>query len=145
MLMAVQTKMVLISIAVAAHILCGSACCSPYLAIEPLPQEIVDMHCHVAGIGAQGSGCFVSSKLLHSWRFSVYLHSFGVSKRELLVQGDHVVIDRLSERLAQSRFVSRAVVLALDGVIDAQGVLDTNRTPVYVPNEFVAEQVRLHS
>ena len=103
------------------------------------------MHCHVAGIGAEGSACFVSSKLLHSWRFSVYLRSFGVSKRELREQGDSVVVDHLSERLAQSRFVTRAVVLALDGMIDAQGILDTNRTSVYVPNEFVAEHVRAHS
>jgi uncharacterized protein len=37
------------------------------------------------------------------------------------------------------------VILALDGVVDDQGVLDTNRTEVYVPNEFVAEAAVRHT
>jgi predicted TIM-barrel fold metal-dependent hydrolase len=41
--------------------------------------------------------------------------------------------------------VSRAVVLALDGVVGADGQLDTNRTEVYVPNEFVASVVARHT
>ena len=53
--------------------------------------------------------------------------------------------DRISESLAQSKYVSRAVLLALDGVVDARGNLDTNRTEVYVPNEFVAEMAARHT
>ena len=53
--------------------------------------------------------------------------------------------DRISESLAQSKYVSRAVLLALDGVVDADGNLDTNRTEVYVPNEFVAEMAARHT
>jgi hypothetical protein len=102
------------------------------------------MHCHIAGIGA-GSGCFVSPRLRNNWRFNVYLHSFGVSRKELEQKGDAVVGDRISESLAQSRYVSKAVLLALDGVVDANGQLDTNRTEVYVPNEFVAEMAARHT
>src|SRR5437762_10220039 len=53
----------------------------PYRTPEPLPREkrLVDMHCHTAGIGGAGSGCFVSTKLKHSWKFGVYLKSFGVT------------------------------------------------------------------
>ena len=47
--------------------------------------------------------------------------------------------------LAKSKFVSKAVVLALDGVIDAKGQFDTNRTEVYVPDEFVAQMVARHT
>ena len=113
--------------------------------VEPIPAGIVDMHCHIAGIGAGGSGCFVSSRLQHNWRFKIYLHSFGVSQKEILKSGDGLVGDRISESLAQSKFVSRAVLLALDGVVDAKGNLDTNRTEVYVPNEFVAEMAARHT
>jgi hypothetical protein len=83
--------------------------------------------------------------LRHNWRFKIYLHSFGVSQKELLQSGDGLVGDRISESLAQSKYVSRAVLLALDGVVDADGNLDTNRTEVYVPNEFVAEMAARHT
>jgi uncharacterized protein len=117
----------------------------PYRPIEPLPGEIVDMHCHVAGIGAGGSGCFVSEKLHNSWRFGVYLRSFGVSENELKSKGDHLVPDRISKLLTESKYVRKAVILALDGVIDQNGLLDTKRTQVYVPNEFVVEAVAQHT
>ena len=117
----------------------------PFRPVEPIPAGIVDMHCHIAGIGAGGSGCFVSPRLQHNWRFKIYLHSFGVSQKELLKSGDGLVADRISESLAQSKLASRAVLLALDGVVDAEGNLDTNRTEVYVPNEFVAEMAARHT
>jgi hypothetical protein len=117
----------------------------PILPVEPVPGGIVDMHCHIAGIGAGGSGCFVSPQMLDNWRFKIYLHSFGVSKKELMKKGDGLVGDRISALLAQSRYVSKAVVLALDGVVDAAGNLDTNRTVVYVPDEFVAAVCAQHT
>ena len=117
----------------------------PYRPVEPLPPGILDMHCHVAGIGAGGSGCFVSPKLRDSWKFGIYLRAFGVSRNEMEEKGDGLVVDRISELLAQSKYVRRAVVLALDGVVGADGQLDTNRTEVYVPNEFVAAGVARHT
>src|SRR3954468_16710184 len=112
------------------------AIAAPYRPFEPLPPDILDMHCHVAGIGAGGSGCFVSEKLRHSWRFAVYLRCFGVSADEVEKKGDGLIADHISETLAQSRYVKKAVMLALDGVV-TNGALDQTRTEVYVPNEFV--------
>ena len=43
----------------------------------------VDLHCHVAGIGAGDSGCFVSEALQNSSKFGIYLSSFSVSESEL--------------------------------------------------------------
>ena len=124
---------------------CASLPARPFRPVEPIPAGIVDMHCHIAGIGAGGSGCFVSPRLQHNWRFKIYLRSFGVSQKELLQQGDGLVSDRISASLAQSKWVSRAVLLALDGVVDARGNLDTNRTEVYVPDEFVAVMAARHT
>lgn len=103
------------------------------------------MHCHVAGIGAGGSGCFVSPQLRNNWRFNVYLHSFGVARKEVAEHGDRLIADRISESVAQSRYVNKVVLLALDGVVDASGQLDTNRTEVFVPNEFVADACSRHT
>ena len=57
----------------------------------------------------------------------------------MAARGDDVVAERLVERLRGSRFVRAAVVLALDGVIAADGRLDRARTQVYVPNEYVRD------
>jgi len=105
----------------------------PFRPVEPIPAGIVDMHCHLAGIGAGGSGCFISAKMRDNWRFDVYLRAFGVSRAEIAVHGDRLLADRLSESLAQSKYVSKAVLLALDGVIGLDGRLDTNRTEVCFP------------
>src|SRR5690242_4891838 len=95
----------------------ASVSAGPYRPVEALPGGIVDMHCHVAGIGAGGSGCFVSARLRNSWRFHIYLRSFGVSRKALEAHGDGLSADRIAAMLSQSRYVSKAVVLAMDGVI----------------------------
>lgn len=118
----------------------------PYQAVDPdLPEGVIDLHCHVAGIGAGGSGCFVSPAMRANIRFRVFLDAFGVTQKELTERGDALVAERLSRRLAESRFVRAAVILAMDGVIDDYGRLDTNRTEVFVPDEFVAELARRHT
>src|SRR5271169_3648252 len=78
---------------------CACLHARPFSPVEPIPAGIVDMHCHIAGLGAHGSGCFVSPRLRHNWRFRIYLHSFGVSQKEILAQGDGLVGDRISESL----------------------------------------------
>ena len=117
----------------------------PFRPVEPVPVGIVDMHCHIAGIGAGGSGCLVSPRLLDNWRFKTYLRAFGVSQKEVLEKGDGIIGDKISESLAESKFVSKAVILALDGVVGADGQLDTNRTEVCIPDEFVADVCARHA
>jgi hypothetical protein len=134
-----------VGVATTTSLACALSVARPYRPVEPLPAHIVDMHCHVAGLGSGGSGCFVTDRLRHSWRFRVYLRAFGVSEKEVLEKGDRVLPERISQRLAESRYVDKAVLLALDGVVGSDGKLDTNRTEVYVPNEFVAEAAATHS
>ena len=120
---------------------------SPSALAPPLPgaegdhsEGWLDMHVHAAGIGAGGSGAFVSEAMAGSWRMPFYLRAFGVSRSELEAAGDALVIARISARVAESRRIRRAVVLALDGVVDGSGELDRAATQVYVPSEFVAAQ-----
>src|SRR5262245_9417618 len=75
----------------------------PVLPPEPLPNTpLIDMHCHVAGIGKNGSGCFVSSRLLKSWKFRFYLRAFGLSRHEIEQSGDEICASRVAETLAAS-------------------------------------------
>ena len=113
--------------------------------VQPLPTgKFIDMHCHTAGIGAGGSGCFVSAAMERSFRFKHYLRAFGTSRAELERHGDAIIIDRISTQVAASQDVGQVVVLALDGRVNADGELDRAHTEVYVPNEFVAAEVAKH-
>jgi len=103
-------------------------------------KNIIDIHCHTAGTGAGGSGCFVSRSLRESWKYRIYLKAFGVTEKELQTEGDGLILRRLSENLAGSRRVAAAVVLAMDGVVGDTGEVDTARTEMYIPNEFVAAE-----
>jgi predicted TIM-barrel fold metal-dependent hydrolase len=105
---------------------------------------VIDIHCHTAGIGAGNSGCFVSPALQKSWKYRVYLKAFGVREEEIKQQGDQLVLQRLSESLAASTAVDIAVVLAMDGVLDARGELDRSLTEMYIPDEFLAEAIKPH-
>ena len=106
----------------------------------PSPAQVIDIHCHTAGIGAGGSGCFVSPALRQSWKYRIYLKAFGVTEQELQREGDGLILRRLSEGLARSRDVAAAVVLAMDGVVGGDGELDRAKTEIYIPNEFVARE-----
>ena len=106
-------------------------------------KSLIDVHCHTAGIGAGGSGCFVSTALRKSWKYRIYLKAFGVTEKELQEEGDRLILQRLSENLAGSRRVAAAVVLAMDGVVDKNGELDEARTEIYIPDEFVAAETKL--
>lgn len=115
----------------------------PYLPrTAPPPRRICDVHCHTAGLGAGDSGCFISPRLRANARFRIYLEAFGVTEDDVRRSGDALILQRLSERIAASQRVGSAVVLALDGVVDEQGRLDTNRTEVYIPDEFLARELR---
>ena len=103
--------------------------------------EIIDIHCHAAGTGAGQSGCHVSPAMRKSWKFDIYLKAFGVTEKEVSDKGDAVIIQRLSEKLADSMHVDAAVVLAMDCVVGSGGP-DLSRSEIYVPNEFVSAEVR---
>lgn len=107
-------------------------------------NRVLDMHCHVAGIGAGGSGAFISERLRRSWKYQVYLRAFGVSEKALRQDGDGLVVARIAQRLAASSQVGEAVVLALDGVVGADGELDPRRTETYIPNDFLAREAARH-
>lgn len=106
----------------------------------PPPTPILDMHCHIAGLGYGNSGNFISTALRKSYKFRYYLWAMGVSQNELEQKGDRYVVAHLSKQLANSKRVAKAVVLAIDGRVTRDGELDRMQTEFYVANEFVAAE-----
>lgn len=105
-------------------------------------EPVIDMHCHLAGLGAGDSGSFIADRLRHSWKYRFYLKAYGVKEQEILKEGNRLVLKRLSETLARSQSVAYAVILAMDGVMDENGELDKGKTEIYIPNDFVAAEAR---
>ena len=111
----------------------------------PLPEEpavgYIDMHVHTAGIGVGSSEAFVGADMANSYKYPIYFRALGVRESELLEHGDGLVIERIANNIAESRYIDRAVILAFDGVVDSQGELDRDRTQFYVPNELLIEEL----
>lgn len=114
----------------------------PMRSVEEVPSApVVDLHVHTAGIGAGNSGCRISRELRNSRKFGIYLQAFGTTLAEVEREGDALLIRRIADQVSGSSHVQTAVVLAMDGVVDAQGHFDEARTEVLVPNEFLAREV----
>lgn len=110
----------------------------------PLKKTLIDMHTHVA-CQSENNGCYVNEKFKRHWKYKIYLKAFGTSEKELDQKGDEIIPQRLSDLIQSSQFVSKAVVLALDGFYDTQGNLDLEKTQVMVPNSFVLRQTQKHT
>lgn len=108
-------------------------------------SRYIDMHVHAAGIGAGGSGAFINEAMADSYKFGIYLRAMGVSEAELQAEGDGVLLRKLSQRIAASKRVAGAVILAMDGALDADGKVDRKRTQIYVPNDYLMQELPKYS
>lgn len=109
-------------------------------------EHIIDWHTHVAGLGYGDTGNFINQDMRDNFRFGFFMKWMDVTEDEIQRQGDQLVVQRLSKKIAQSKYVDQAVVLALDGIIDEQtGELDKVNTQFYVANDFVVEETRKYS
>jgi uncharacterized protein len=100
----------------------------------------IDVHAHLAGIGAGGSGCAVSPRFRRSLTFRALARLHGMTAAE---QGDAAWAERLAAHVRGSE-IDRSVALGFDGVYDSSGELDPVRSPMLVPHEWVFEACRRH-
>ena len=104
----------------------------------------LDMHVHTAGIGSRGSGSFIHPSLMRSYKFPYYLNALDVTLDEVKQYGDQIVLRKLAQGVRESAEVNGAVILAMDGVVDEHGNLDRDRTQIYIPNEFLVQELPKH-
>lgn len=100
------------------------------------------MHAHLAGIGASGSGIQVSPRFRRGIVFRVILRSLGVAPADM-ADADRLFAERLAALVRDSTAFDHAVALALDGRW-RDGSLDTERSPLVVPNDWARDASRLH-
>jgi predicted TIM-barrel fold metal-dependent hydrolase len=109
------------------------------------PEKLVDVHVHIAGLGAGGTGCTINPEmqsLLHPIKrlqFEVYLRAAGVKRFE---RADQDFVDRLAERAGG--MPGRFRLLAFDKRYRRDGTVDEKRTEFHVPNDYVLKLAEEH-
>lgn len=102
----------------------------------------IDVHAHLAGIGAGGSGCRVSPRFRRSLVFRALSRMHGITGKGLRT-ADADWAARLAAHV-RGGGVDRAVALGFDAVYDASGRPDEQRSQMVVPHDWVFRVCRLH-
>jgi uncharacterized protein len=110
---------------------------------ERLSAATFDVHVHLAGTGATGSGCWLSPVFRERWTFRALRIVNGISRALMEGEIDEEWAARVADLVAASG-IDYAVALGFDGVYDARGVLDEARSQMVVPPEWVFEVCRRH-
>jgi hypothetical protein len=103
----------------------------------------VDVHAHLAGVGAGGSGCWLSPAFARRWTFRFLRRWLGVTDLQMRTTADADWAAALAGRVRGSG-LDAAVALGFDGVYGADGRLDRARSQMVVPPAWVFEVCRRH-
>ena len=111
--------------------------------MEASSKTLTDCHVHLAAFGTAENGCYISRRMLSSplFRFLCWKHDLHI---EDAPRSNRKYVDDLLAELRSSRYVSRAVLLGMDGVYDATGCLDLDKTEFLISNEYVLEVAGTH-
>jgi mannonate dehydratase len=109
------------------------------------PKRVLDVHVHIIGSGAGGTGCMLGERLqsmtdpLEYLKFGIYLEASGVDD---LSQGDQQYLARLKALVQSQAPHGRFLLFAFDHVHDEQGVAQPHDSEFFTPNEYVLELAR---
>jgi hypothetical protein len=110
----------------------------------PQPQrKLTDCHVHLAALPEGENGCYISPKMLKSPLFRFLIWQLGLDLKAVAQSNAKYVAHLLAE-LRASRYVGRAILLGMDGVYDAQGKLDPQRTEFLISNDYVLQVAKAH-
>lgn len=101
----------------------------------------IDLHAHLAGVGAGGSGCRVSAGFRRSLAFRVLSRLHRMNGAD---DADAAWAARLAGHVRASE-MDHAVGLGFDGVYGPHGELDEGCSPMVVPPGWVLEVCRRHA
>jgi hypothetical protein len=104
----------------------------------------VDMHVHVVGNGAGGTGCWLRVRGWHRPLAALMLRHVGLPFDALRGDLDRLYLERLLEQVRNSS-LGAAVVLAQDEVYDTQGKVMRDAGSFYVPNDYVLKLATEHA
>lgn len=111
--------------------------------MESPMQKVTDCHVHLAALPDGANGCFISRKMLRSplFRFLIWKQGLDLAKPSA---SNQKYVGNLLAELQTSRHVGRVVLLAMDGVYDSAGKLDSQATEFLISNDYVLKIAEEH-
>lgn len=108
-----------------------------------LESRPVDMHVHIVGTGAGGTGCWLRVKGWHLPLAAFMAKHIGLSWKAFRGDFDRLYIELLL-RLVRKSSLGAAVILAHDEVYRDDGEIMEGVGSFYVPNDYVLKLAREH-
>ncbi len=111
------------------------------------PKRVLDVHVHVLGTGAGGTGCYVGKRFtsasspIEYLKFTVYEQAAGVTD---LAQCDVQYVDQLAGYLARESPHGRALIFAFDQLHGDDGKPRPDESEFHTPNEYVQALAKRH-
>jgi len=107
------------------------------------PAGPIDMHVHVVGNGAGGTGCWLRVTGWHRPLAALMLRHIGLPANAMAGDLDRLFVERLLEQVRASS-LGAVVILAQDDVHDDQGRVLPGVGSFFVPNDYVLGLARRH-
>lgn len=106
-------------------------------------KSLIDCHVHLAALPEGDNGCFISPKLLRSplFRFLLWKHKLSPTEPR---EANQQYLGHLLAELRASRYVSKAVLLGMDGFYDQSGLLNRQHTDFLIGNDYVFKAVHAY-
>jgi uncharacterized protein len=104
----------------------------------------LDIHAHLAGTGTGGSGCWISPGFRKRITFRLLRLWYRITDEQMRGSADQDWAAMLSDYVRDSE-LDYAVALGFDGVYDARGELDRERSQMVIPPSWVFEACRRHA
>jgi len=105
--------------------------------MNPTPLPPVDMHVHIVGTGAGGTGCWLRAESFYRRLQARFLLSaIGMPPESLRGDFDRLYVEHLLSKLRESS-LGAAVILAQEQVYDSRGRLMEGAGLFHVPNGYV--------
>ena len=104
---------------------------------------LYDMHVHLLGNGASGSGCWINLRGRFRLQARWMLHHVGLPQTALSGDLDTLYVEQL-RRLLEESSLDRIVLLGMDRVYDEFGGLYGKGSLFYVPNEYLLQVTHAH-
>ena len=99
---------------------------------------MIDVHVHLAALPDGKNGCYISEKMLKGPLFRFLCWKMGLPIDDAQACNEKY-LKILLDLLGNSQHVKKAVVLGMDGVYDASGNLDKERTEFLISNDYVLQ------
>ena len=104
--------------------------------VEPA-SPVIDFHVHLFGVGDGGTGCYLSEKQRRHFTYPFFVRLMRLRENGRM---DEDYVQRLVAMLRTSS-VQKAVLLAQDSRYNSAGLPDREKTPFFVPNDYLFQVV----